>query len=530
MGTFRHLGVSLTLAFAALAFSSPAGAQSQPAVSSADLSQLETTVADIRARVTTLRTTDPTLAADVERSLADLNDEVTYLRVKMRREGSVTREEFTSVRDRLETLRVRARGPAPAAPAASSRDSNIVIVPVGTQFDVRLQGQLNSGTATVEQRFEATTLVDYSEGTRVVIPAGSLVRGFVSSVRAAGRIDRRGSLTLSFDELRSRQPDLPLARRRDRGARRQDGGRHEARGRRLGGGGDYRRPLWRHSRSARRHPGRRRRYDCRDRGQRRRFADRHHSADPDRPATGDCGRTAVMRLERESPAVSDASLADWRQGLPVLRGDRVLLREPVLSDAPFLFRELCVPEVCEYVPPPPAAVDGIERMIAKGIERRQAGQVFSFAIQLADSGELAGILQFVSSRDHLSDAAIPAVWELGFALSARYWGAGLLGEAAALALGFAFQTASASTPWKPGSSPKIGAPTGRSRSLVALRCSSRTRRRRMAGLRISCSGRFGTPTARLPRAARQACRRSCLVAGASGTILSVTVRGCRRLR
>ena len=171
-------------------------------MTSADLSQLETTVASIRARVTTLRTTDPTLAADVERSLADLNDEVTYLRVKMRREGSVTREEFTSVRDRLETLRVRARGPAPAAPAASSRDGHIVIVPVGTQFDVRLQGPLNSGTATVEQRFEATTLVDYSEGTRIVIPAGSLVRGFVSSVRAAGRIDRRGSLTLSFDELR----------------------------------------------------------------------------------------------------------------------------------------------------------------------------------------------------------------------------------------------------------------------------------------------------------------------------------------
>jgi hypothetical protein len=36
----------------------------------------------------------------------------------------------------------------------------------------------------------------------VVIPAGSEVRGFVSSVRPAGRIDRTGSLTLSFDELR----------------------------------------------------------------------------------------------------------------------------------------------------------------------------------------------------------------------------------------------------------------------------------------------------------------------------------------
>jgi len=201
MGRFRNLGIFLALASTALALASPVRAQSQATVTSAELSQLESTVADIRARVSTLRSSDPTLAADVDRSLADLNDEVTYLRVKMRREGSVTREEFTSVRDRLETLRVRARGPSPITPSVSS-DPNIVIVPVGAQLDVRLQGQLNSGTATVEQRFEATTLVDYSEGTRVVIPAGSLVRGFVSSVRAAGRIDRRGSLTLSFDELR----------------------------------------------------------------------------------------------------------------------------------------------------------------------------------------------------------------------------------------------------------------------------------------------------------------------------------------
>jgi hypothetical protein len=34
------------------------------------------------------------------------------------------------------------------------------------------------------------------------MPAGSIVRGFVSSVRAAGKLDRRSSLTLSFDEIR----------------------------------------------------------------------------------------------------------------------------------------------------------------------------------------------------------------------------------------------------------------------------------------------------------------------------------------
>ena len=95
-------------------------------------------------------------------------------------------------------------------------------VPVGTEFDVRLQTPLNSGTAKVEQRFEATTIVDYHVGTYVVIPAGSTARGFVSSVRTAGKIDRRGSLTLSFDEIAHRQPFNEAARVGHAGPRRQD--------------------------------------------------------------------------------------------------------------------------------------------------------------------------------------------------------------------------------------------------------------------------------------------------------------------
>ena len=47
----------------------------------------------------------------------------------------------------------------------------------------------------------ATTLVDLEIDRRVVIPAGSELRGVVSSVNAAGRIDRKGSLTVSFDQI-----------------------------------------------------------------------------------------------------------------------------------------------------------------------------------------------------------------------------------------------------------------------------------------------------------------------------------------
>jgi hypothetical protein len=77
-----------------------------------------------------------------------------------------------------------------------------MVVPVGTELDVRLQTPLNSGTAQVEDRFEATTLVDLkSKDGRVLVPAGSLARGVVTAVKPAGRTDRKGSLSLGFERI-----------------------------------------------------------------------------------------------------------------------------------------------------------------------------------------------------------------------------------------------------------------------------------------------------------------------------------------
>ena len=66
---------------------------------------------------------------------------------------------------------------------------------------MRLQQALSSATATVEQRFQTTTVVDLKRGEQVLVPAGATVRGFVSAVQPAGRLDRSGSLTLSFDQI-----------------------------------------------------------------------------------------------------------------------------------------------------------------------------------------------------------------------------------------------------------------------------------------------------------------------------------------
>lgn len=75
------------------------------------------------------------------------------------------------------------------------------MLPVGQELDVRLQTGLSSATATAEQRFEATTAADLMQGNQVLIPAGSTVRGVVSSVSKAGNIDRTGRLTLAFDQI-----------------------------------------------------------------------------------------------------------------------------------------------------------------------------------------------------------------------------------------------------------------------------------------------------------------------------------------
>ena len=97
----------------------------------------------------------------------------------------------------------RTSTPSSTAPSGPTQvnTSDYGTIPVGQEMDVRMQSMLSSETARVEQRFETTTAVDLMQGNRVLVPAGSVVRGVVSNVDPAGRLDRSGSLTLSFDRM-----------------------------------------------------------------------------------------------------------------------------------------------------------------------------------------------------------------------------------------------------------------------------------------------------------------------------------------
>jgi hypothetical protein len=190
----------------------PARAQS---VTNADIQRLQDGIYDASRDLSQLRSRDSQLASQLQNELDDLRDETVYLKVKLRKSEPVARTEYSDLRDRIDAVRSRARGetsraadrtsqPAPAAqPSGGSRTArdSTSDVPVGTELDVRLQQSLSSSTAQVEDRFEATTMVDLRNGDRVIVPAGSVMRGVVSSVNKAGRIERKGSMTVVFDQV-----------------------------------------------------------------------------------------------------------------------------------------------------------------------------------------------------------------------------------------------------------------------------------------------------------------------------------------
>lgn len=169
-------------------------------VTDRDLQRLGQALADASTEVNRVKSRDAATATRLTRELDDLSDEVAYLRVKVRKEGRAPRSEYFDLRDRIDDLRSRASADTATA-VRRDRETSERTIPVGTELDVRLQDGLSSGRNQVEDRFIATTVVDLQLGERIVIPAGSEVRGVVTGVEKAGRLDRKGSLTLAFDSV-----------------------------------------------------------------------------------------------------------------------------------------------------------------------------------------------------------------------------------------------------------------------------------------------------------------------------------------
>ncbi len=126
---------------------------------------------------------------------------------------------------------------------------------------------------------------------------------------------------------------------------------------------------------------------------------------------------------------------DWRQGLPVIQGREVTLREPVLADAAALHAALTTPAVRRFVSDPPPSPDAFRRFSSWVQNERKVGRHVCFAVVPGGETQPAGLVQV----RELEAAFGTAEW--GFAVSERHWGTGLFMESAPLVVDFAFRDA-----------------------------------------------------------------------------------------
>lgn len=177
------------------------------AQSNTDMATLERKVQDAQSALARVELTGN------YRELKDLEDDLAYLRVKARRGETVTARERRDLSDRLDRYIARVGGISTTDDTSDNRDrdhrqknnqqgnQSSRTIPADTELDVRLSAGLTSDTAKVEDAVEATTVVDLYRGDDLIVPAGSRLTGYVSSVERASRTDRKGSLTLQFTRL-----------------------------------------------------------------------------------------------------------------------------------------------------------------------------------------------------------------------------------------------------------------------------------------------------------------------------------------
>ena len=134
------------------------------------------------------------------------------------------------------------------------------------------------------------------------------------------------------------------------------------------------------------------------------------------------------------PGASTAVATDWREGLPILTGSKVILRELEVADAPSLFSMLSTEEVSRFISPPPTSVESFAKFIAWAREERAAGRFASFAVVPQGMTSAIGLFQVRTLEPGFASA------EWGFAMGSPFWGTGMFMDAARMVVDFAVET------------------------------------------------------------------------------------------
>ena len=133
-------------------------------------------------------------------------------------------------------------------------------------------------------------------------------------------------------------------------------------------------------------------------------------------------------------SAAEAIGSDWRNGLPLLNGGAVTLRELRASDAASLCALLTTAEVARFISPPPTSVEGFERFISWTLRQRVSGTYACYAVTLRGFDTAIGIIQVRQLEAGFGTA------EWGFVIGSAFWGTGVFQESAELVLDFAFET------------------------------------------------------------------------------------------
>src|SRR4051794_21089211 len=98
------------LLLAAALVGGPASAARAQSITSSDVQRLQDSIYDASRAVNQMRSRDASAASQLQAELDDAADEAIYLKVKLRKNESIARNEYLDVRDRVENIRDRARG------------------------------------------------------------------------------------------------------------------------------------------------------------------------------------------------------------------------------------------------------------------------------------------------------------------------------------------------------------------------------------------------------------------------------------
>ncbi|WP_414840435.1 GNAT family N-acetyltransferase [Carnobacterium sp. TMP28] len=121
------------------------------------------------------------------------------------------------------------------------------------------------------------------------------------------------------------------------------------------------------------------------------------------------------------------------EDIPILKTDRLILRKITIQDLDDMFEYASDKEVAQYVTwSAHKTISDTRNFIEDILDKYQKKQIAPWGIELKDNGKFIGTIDFVSWQTKNNCA------EIGYALSKKYWGKGLVTEATKEIMAFGF--------------------------------------------------------------------------------------------